>query len=74
MSEQDNDKANTSSGKTPTDSKEAVQPSGYRGDNPATAGPGKTDVVSNTPENREGHLSPSAPEDSNTTPGSTSVK
>ena len=51
-----------------------VEPSGYKGSNPATAGPGKTDVQSGTPENKEGHLNPSAPEDSNATPGSTGVK
>ena len=45
----------------------AVTPSGPRGDNPATAGPG-------TPENNLGHLNPSAPEDANTTPGSTGKK
>lgn len=50
------------------------QPSGPRGDNPSTAGPGPTGVRSNTPENALGHLNPSAPEDGNTTPGSTTVK
>ena len=48
-----------------------AEPSGYRGDNPSTAGPGQTDVNSNTPESKLGHLNPSAPEDSNVTPGST---
>ena|GEM_PF-2014634 len=52
----------------------AATPSGVRGDNPATAGPGPTEVTSNTPENREGHLNPSAPEDSNITPGSAPPK
>lgn len=47
----------------------AVQPSGPRGDNPATAGPGQTGVRSGTPENAEGHLNPSSAEDINTTPG-----
>jgi len=56
------------------DSANATQPSGPRGDNPATAGPGPTKVDSNTPENDKGHLNPSAPEDSNTTPGSTTEK
>lgn len=51
-----------------------VQPSGPKGDNPATAGPGQIGVRSNTPENRLGHLNPSAPEDANTTPGSTGEK
>ena len=50
------------------------QPSGPKGDNPGTAGPGSTGVKSTTPENALGHLSPSSPEDSNTTPGSTTVK
>ncbi len=52
----------------------AVTPSGPKGENPATAGPGKTDVKSNTPENAPGHLNPSAPEDANITPGSASEK
>ncbi len=52
----------------------AVTPSGPRGDNPATAGPGNTTVNSNTPENNQGHLNPSAPEDANTTPGTTGNK
>ena len=56
------------------DSAHAVEPSGPRGDNPATAGPGPTDVRSTTPENRLGHINPSAPEDANTTPGTTSEK
>ena len=47
-----------------------VEPSGYRGTNPSTAGPGQTAVRSDTPENKAGHLNPSAPEDSNITPGS----
>ncbi|SFS04754.1 hypothetical protein SAMN05421771_0972 [Granulicella pectinivorans] len=52
----------------------APQPSGPKGDNPATAGPGPVGVVSGTPENALGHLNPSSPEDGNTTPGSTTVK
>ncbi|MEO6802234.1 MAG: hypothetical protein ABI197_03195 [Granulicella sp.] len=51
-----------------------AQPSGPKGDNPATAGPGPTGVRSNTPENRLGHLNPSAPEDANTTPGTVGEK
>ncbi len=58
----------------PKDSAHAVEPSGPRGDNPATAGPGPTNVQSTTPENRLGHINPSAPEDANTTPGTTSEK
>jgi len=56
------------------DSTHAVQPSGPRGDNPATAGPGPTKVQSTTPENRLGHINPSAPEDVNTTPGTAGQK
>ncbi len=55
----------------PGDPRNATEPSGYKGENPATAGPGPTKVTSNTPENAVGELNPSAPEDSNTTPGST---
>lgn len=51
-----------------------AEPSGYKGDNPSTAGPGKAEVESATPENRLGHLNPSSPEDSNTTPGTTTEK
>ena len=49
-------------------------PSGPKGDNPGTAGPGKTDVKSKTPENAKGHINPSAPEDANVTPGSIEQK
>jgi hypothetical protein len=51
-----------------------AEPSGPIGNNPATAGPGQVKVQSGTPENRLGHLNPSAPEDSNTTPGSVGEK
>ena len=47
------------------------EPSGYHGDKGETAGPGPTKVVSTTPENEKGEINPSAPEDSNTTPGTT---
>ncbi len=53
---------------------QGTEPSGYNGGNPSTAGPGSTKVESNTPENKDGRINPSAPEDSNTTPGSTSNK
>ncbi len=56
------------------DAEPAIEPSGSKGDNPATAGPGPTKVRSNTPENRLGHINPSAPEDANTTPGTTRKK
>lgn len=46
----------------------AAQPSGYDGQNPATAGPGETAVQSPTPENANGKINPSAPNDVNTTP------
>lgn len=58
----------------PTQKQAGVTPSGSKGDNPATAGPGKSDVQSNTPENATGHLNPSAPEDANITPGSAGEK
>ena len=60
--------------KSPADLTKAVEPSGYKGENPATAGPGQTKVTTDTPEKKEGHLNPSAPEDSNATPGSLSSK
>ena len=46
-----------------------AQPSGPRGDNPATAGHGETNVNSGTPENAKGKLNPSAPGETGTTPG-----
>jgi hypothetical protein len=55
-------------------SQRAVEPSGPKGDNPATAGPGRTKVRSGTPENRLSRINPSAPEDANTTPGTTREK
>jgi hypothetical protein len=55
-------------------SEHAVEPSGPKGDNPATAGPGPTKIQSGTPENRLGRINPSAPEDANTTPGTTREK
>jgi hypothetical protein len=58
----------------PNNSKNAVEPSGPKGDNPSTAGPGPTEVKSNTPENSQGHINPSAPEDANTTPGTAGKK
>jgi hypothetical protein len=54
--------------------KVAVEPSGPRGDNPSTAGPGQTKIRSNTPENNLGHLNPSAPEDVIITPGTAGTK
>ncbi len=46
----------------------AVQPSGYDGKNPGTAGPGDTALQSPTPETRKGQINPSAPNDVNRTP------
>ena len=64
--------------KAPTEPKDGGQakaePSGYNGGSPSTAGPGQTAVRSETPENSAGHINPSAPEDSNTTPGSGAPK
>jgi hypothetical protein len=57
-----------------TESQHGVEPSGPKGDNPATASPGPTKVQSGTPENRLGRINPSAPEDANTTPGTTREK
>ncbi|RXH57662.1 hypothetical protein [Granulicella sibirica] len=58
----------------PSEHKAAVEPSGSKGDNPSTAGPGQTAVHSTTPENALGRLNPSAPEDANVSPGSATVK
>jgi hypothetical protein len=56
------------------DTKDAkVTPSGPKGDDPGTAGPGPTSVKSDTPENAKGHINPS-PEDTNATPGTAPEK
>ena len=47
-----------------------AQPSGYRGNNPSTAGPGQTNVDSATPDNAQKELNPSAPANTGTTPKS----
>jgi len=65
---------NQSSVNQEVDSKYAVEPSGPQGDNPSTASSGPTKVKSSTPENRLGHINPSAPENTNTTPGTTGEK
>ncbi len=49
----------------------AEEPSGYRGDNWSTAGPGGTSIRSSTPENAAGHINPSAPGDTGVTPNTT---
>ncbi len=46
-----------------------AEPSGYRGNNPSTAGPGQTEVHSATPDNAIQQLNPSSPGDTATTPG-----
>jgi hypothetical protein len=46
-----------------------AQPSGPRGDNPATAGTGETKVRSITAENADKQINPSAPAETGTTPG-----
>jgi hypothetical protein len=48
-----------------------AEPSGPLGDNPSTAGPGNTGIRSATPENSGGHINPSAPGDTGTTPSTT---
>ena len=51
-----------------------AQPSGPRGDNPATSGSGDTRVKSKTTENAEGKINPSAPGETGTTPGTNGKK
>lgn len=46
-----------------------AQPSGPKGDTPATAGKGDTRVRSGPAEKAEGRLNPSSPGDTGTTPG-----
>ena len=58
--------------KTNEDAK--AEPSGPRGDNPGTAGPGQTAVRSATPENSAGAIDPSAPGNTGTTPNTNSKK
>lgn len=55
--------------KDPANQSTHVEPSGPRGDNPATSGSGDTRVRSSTPENSAGKINPSAPGDTGTTPG-----
>lgn len=47
-----------------------AEPSGYRGNNPGSAGSGETHVESATPANAIQQLNPSSPADTGTTPGS----
>ena len=53
-----------------TGSNDKAEPSGYRGNNPSTAGSGDTHVHSATPDNAQGQLDPSSPGETGTTPGS----
>ena len=47
-----------------------AEPSGYTGQNPSTSGSGNTGITSPVPERVEGHIDPSAPGATGTTPGS----
>lgn len=59
-------------GPTAAQDRVAEEPSGYRGENPATGGPGGgTGIHSATPENARGRIDPSSPGETGTTPGST---
>lgn len=49
-----------------------AQPSGPKGDTPATAGKGETAVNSGAAEKSEGELNPSSPGNTGTTPGTNS--
>jgi hypothetical protein len=48
-----------------------AEPSGPRDDTPSTAAPVSTSIRSATPENSGGHINPSAPGDTGTTPNTT---
>ncbi len=62
---------NDAAGKLTGDRGDAkAEASGYRGNNPGTAGSGETHVSTATPENFDGQLNPSAPANTGTTPGS----
>ena len=74
MASTEHDKQSPTQPNSVSPAQAGAEPSGSRGDNPATAGPGQTAVRSDTPENKEGHINPSAPEDSNVTPGTTGTK
>lgn len=49
-----------------------AQPSGPKGDTPATAGKSETKVTSGASEQSEGELNPAAPGNTGTTPGTVS--
>lgn len=62
---------NDAKGTMPGDRGDAkAEPSGPRGENPATAGRGESRVNSGTTENADKRINPSAPADTGTTPGS----
>lgn len=61
----------TAKGRESAEDKQGEEPSGYRGENPSTAGAGGTHVISATPENADGRLNPSAPADTGTTVANT---
>jgi hypothetical protein len=61
-------------GRQPGELEVGQTPSGPKGDNPGTAGPGNTEVKSKTKESAKGRINPSAPEDANVTPGSIEEK
>ena len=66
----DSPRTDDAKGTMPGDRGDAkAEPSGYRGENPATAGAGGTRVKSDTAENAEGQLNPASPGDTGTTPG-----
>jgi hypothetical protein len=63
-------KTNDARGTMPGDRGDAkAEPSGPKGDNPATGGSGETRVNSRTAENADKAINPSAPGETGTTPG-----
>lgn len=74
MSDHDHDRDESKKNDMGKSAGPAAEPSGYKGDNPGTAGPGATGVRSATPENEAGQLNPSAPGNAGTTPGTTTEK
>ena len=64
------DKVSTPPAAEQHSTEDGVEPSGYRGDNPATGGPGRVGLQNEKSDEREGLWNPSSPEDGNITPGS----
>jgi hypothetical protein len=58
----------------PNQTQPTAESSQDKGENPALAAPDTTEAKSPTPDTGKGHLNPSAPEDANVTPGSTTPK